>query len=102
MIVLLVIADRALRSLLASVCMAALPGVRCIESANDVDSLMLDGSERIDIVVLEPSSPQDRRMARVANWRRMVPRAHVMVLGSDPEKNESMLREAIARLHARG
>src|SRR3974390_733737 len=102
MVVLLVIADRALRSFLASVCVAALPSVRCIESENDVDSMILEGAEKVDIVVLDHRAQEEGKRARIANWRRMVPSAHVVMLGRDREAHEQLLREAILRLRTQG
>lgn len=95
MLVLLLVLDAERRRRLAQACRAASPHVECVESDDHVGAIFSAALDRLDLVVLDSALLQGYGTASLANWRRLMPRGSLLVLGPAPEGDVEALRKAV-------
>lgn len=97
MLVLVLVVDARRRRRVADACRAVSPAVECIESGDEAAAVFGVAPDRFDLVVVDSALHQRHGSAWLINWRRMAFKGDVLMLQSDPAKDQERVRRAVLR-----
>jgi|GEM_PF-2227991 len=95
MLILLLTADSKRCELLRDTCEGAGARVHCAGGADDSALIFTVAPDRVDLLVLDPQLLRSHGVAMLASWRRMAPRARVLLLGEQPAQDRQRLTQAL-------